>query len=144
MPPERSVDRNPTNQNLNPKPIMKDLQMPSDTTIPEIASNPHILRWIVILVLAALGYTVATVGLKLAADRSYGLAVALIIAGFALVIVTEIFLLRRADMTIVFVAIIGVETLMILAAGAMMGEVVDMRRILGAGCVVAGIALASS
>lgn len=123
---------------------MKARKMPTDSTISDIASDPHILRWIIILVLAALGYTVATVGMKLAADRSYGLAAVAIIAGFAVVIVTEIFLLRRADMTIVYVTIIGVETLMILAAGAMMGEVVDMRRILGAGCVVAGIALASS
>lgn len=118
--------------------------MPADSSLPEIASNPHILRWIVILVLAAFGYTVATVGLKLAADRSYALAAVLIVVGFALVIVTEIFLLRRSDMTIVYVTIIGIETIMILAAGAMLGEVVDMRRILGAGCVVAGIALVSS
>ncbi|WP_139257551.1 5-aminolevulinate synthase [Natronohydrobacter thiooxidans] len=118
--------------------------MPADTTLPEIASNPHILRWIVILILAAAGYTVATVGLKLAAERSYALASVLIFAGFLLVIVTQIFLLRRTDLTIVYVTIIGVETLMILAVGAMMGEVVDMRRILGAGCVVAGIALVSS
>ncbi|MFN7002453.1 MAG: 5-aminolevulinate synthase [Roseinatronobacter sp.] len=118
--------------------------MPAETTLPEIASNPHILRWIIIIVLAALGYTVATVGLKLAADRSYALATALILGGFVLVIVTEVFLMRRADMTIVYVTIIGVETLMILAAGAMMGEIVDMRRILGAGFVVAGLALASS
>lgn len=118
--------------------------MSPDATLSEITSNPHILRWIVVIMLAALGYTVATVGMKLAADRSYALAAALILSGFVLVIVTEIFLLRRADMTTVYVTIIGVETLMILAAGAMMGEVVDMRRILGAGCVVAGIALVSS
>lgn len=143
MSPERPPDRNLKDRDSLPGPIVKVLKMPADTTLPEIASNPHILRWIVILVLAALGYTVATVGLKLAADRSYSLAAVLIIAGFLLVIVTEVFLLRRADMTVVYVTIIGVETIMILAAGAMMGEVVDMRRILGAGCVVAGIALAS-
>lgn len=144
MSPERPPDRNLQDRDSLPRPIVKVLKMPADTTLPEIASNPHILRWIVILVLAALGYTVATVGLKLAADRSYSLAAVLIIAGFLLVIVTEVFLLRRADMTVVYVTIIGVETIMILAAGAMMGEVVDMRRILGAGCVVAGIALAST
>jgi len=144
MCPEKPPHHNQIPDHSFPKPFVKVLKMPADTTLPEIASNPHVLRWIVILILAALGYTVATVGMKLAADRSYALAAVLIIAGFALVIVTEIFLLRRADMTIVYVTIIGVETIMILAAGAMMGEVVDMRRILGAGCVVVGIALASS
>lgn len=118
--------------------------MPAESSLPEIASNPHILRWTFIVMLAALGYTVATVGLKLAADRSYSLAALLILGGFALVIVTEIFLMRRADMTLVYIVIIGVETLMILAAGAMMGEIFDWRRIVGACCVVAGIALASS
>lgn len=141
---DKTPYRNRKPDSLTPGPIVKVFEMPADTTLPEIASNPHILRWIVILVLAALGYTVATVGLKLAADRSYALAAVLIIAGFLLVVVTEVFLLRRADMTVVYVTIIGVETITILAAGAMMGEVVDMRRILGAGCVVAGIALASS
>jgi small multidrug resistance pump len=144
MMPEPPSARKPTDRNSNPQTIVKVLHMPADTTLPEIASNPHILRWIVILILAAAGCTVATVGLKLAADRSYALASVLIIAGFLLVIVTQIFLLRRTDLTIVYVTIIGVETLMILAVGAMMGEVVDMRRILGAGCVVAGIALVSS
>ncbi|MGY6548495.1 MAG: 5-aminolevulinate synthase [Roseinatronobacter sp.] len=118
--------------------------MPTETPLTDLASNPHILRWTVIIILAALGYTVATVGLKLAADRSYMLASGLIIAGFALVVVTEIFLMRRADMTLVYITIIGIETLMILAAGAYMGEIVDIRRILGAGLVVAGIALAST
>jgi hypothetical protein len=124
--------------------ILKGLHMPTDTTLPDLATNPHILRWAVVIMLAALGYTVATVGLKLAADRSYSLATVLIIAGFALVVVTEVFLLRRASMTLVYVTIIGAETLMILVAGAMMGEIIDFRRVMGACCVVVGIALAST
>ena len=94
--------------------------------------------------MAALGYTIATVGMKLAADRSYSLAAVLIIAGFVLVVVTEVFLLRRASMTVVYITIIGAETLMILVAGAMMGEIIDFRRVMGACCVVVGIALAST
>lgn len=124
--------------------ILKGLHMPADTTLPDLAANPHILRWAVVIMLAALGYTVATVGLKLAADRSYTLAAVLIMAGFALVVVTEVFLLRRASMTLVYITIIGAETLMILVAGAMMGEIIDFRRVMGACCVVVGIALASS
>ena len=123
---------------------MKVIQMSADSSLPEIASNPHIMRWLLIIMLAALGYTIATIGLKLAADRSYSLAAVLILGGFVLVIVTEIFLMRRADMTLVYIVIIGVETLMILAAGAMMGEVFDWRRIVGACCVVGGIVLAST
>ncbi|MFB9570721.1 hypothetical protein ACFFRS_27475, partial [Saccharopolyspora hordei] len=124
--------------------FLKGLHMPSDTTLPDLAANPHILRWTVVIILAALGYTIATVGMKLAADRSYSLAAVLIIAGFVLVVVTEVFLLRRASMTVVYITIIGAETLMILVAGAMMGEIIDFRRVMGACCVVVGIALAST
>ncbi len=118
--------------------------MPADNALHEIAANPHILRWIVIIVIAALGYTVATIGMKYAALNSYPIAMALIMAGFILATVAEVFLLRRGDLTVVYVTIIGVETLMILAAAAMLGEIVDLRRMMGAGCVVVGIALCSS
>lgn len=118
--------------------------MPVDSTLPEIASNSHILRWIGIIVIAALGYTVATVGMKFAALDSYPIALVLIVAGFILATVAEVFLLRRGDLTVVYVTIIGIETLMILGAAAMMGEIVDLRRLVGAGCVVVGIALCST
>lgn len=118
--------------------------MPADGTFNEIASNPHILRWIVIIVIAALGYTVATVGMKYAALDHYPIAAVLIVSGFVLATVAEVYLLRRGDLTVVYVTIIGIETLMILGAAAMLGEVVDLRRIVGAGCVVIGIALCST
>lgn len=118
--------------------------MPVYTAVSDLAASPHILRWIIIIILAALGYTIATVGLKLAADRSYSLAAVMIIGGFGLVVLTEVFLLRRASMTLVYITILGAETLMILVAGAMLGEIVDVRRVLGACCVVVGIALAST
>lgn len=118
--------------------------MPTDSTLPEIASNPHILRWIGIIVIAGFGYTVATVGMKFAALGSYPIGLVLIVAGFILATVAEVFLLRRGDLTVVYVTIIGIETLMILGAAALLGEIVDLRRMMGAACVVIGIALCSS
>ncbi|TVP73026.1 MAG: hypothetical protein EA339_04320 [Rhodobacteraceae bacterium] len=124
--------------------FLKGETMYSDSTLPEIAADPHILRWIGVIVIAALGYTVATIGMKFAALGSYPVAAALIVAGFVLATITEVFLLRRGDLSVVYVTIIGIETLMILAAAAYLGEIVDLRRMLGAGCVVVGIALCSS
>lgn len=123
---------------------LKGRHMPIDTTLPDVVGNTHILRWSAIILLAALGYTVATVGMKFAALGQYPVATALVVAGFVLATVTEIVLLRRGDLTVVYITIIGVETLMILTAAALFGEVVDLRRMIGAGCVVIGIALCSS
>lgn len=123
---------------------LKAPHMPADSSLQEIASNPHILRWIGIIVISALGYTVATIGMKFAAIDSYPTAIVLIVGGFFLATIAEVFLLRRGDLTVVYVTIIGVETLMILCAAAIMGEIIDLRRIVGAGCVVVGIALCST
>ena len=135
----------PQSSQLSTKPIsLKGHAMPTDNTFPEIVANPHILRWIIVIVVAALGYAVATVGMKFAALGDYPVATVLILGGFAIATVTEVFLLRRGDLTVVYVTIIGIETLMILGAAAWLGEVVDFRRMFGAGCVVVGIALAST
>uniref|UniRef100_UPI0025F4E1DD 5-aminolevulinate synthase n=1 Tax=Roseinatronobacter sp. TaxID=1945755 RepID=UPI0025F4E1DD len=84
------------------------------------------------------------VGMKFAALGSYPVGMVLILAGFILATVAEVFLLRRGDLTVVYVTIIGIETLMILGAAVMLGEIVDLRRMMGAGCVVVGIALCST
>lgn len=123
---------------------VKGPTVPEVNALPELAANAHILRWIVIIVIAAFGYTIATVGMKYAALDRYPVALVLILSGFVLATVAEVFLLRRGDLTVVYVTIIGVETLMILIAAAALGEVVDLRRMIGAGCVVIGIALCST
>lgn len=144
MPQDASRFRALRNLVLSLSHFKKAEQMPADNTLPEIASNPHILRWIGIIVIAAPGYTVATVGMKFAALGSYPVGMVLILAGFILATVAEVFLLRRGDLTVVYVTIIGIETLMILGAAVMLGEIVDLRRMMGAGCVVVGIALCST
>lgn len=118
--------------------------MPADPVLSEMTATPHILRWIFIIMIAALGYTVATIGMKFASLGVLSVGIALVVSGFLMATLAEVFLLRRGDLTVVYVTITGVETIMILIAGAMLGEIVDMRRIVGAGCVVVGIALCSS
>jgi len=118
--------------------------MPADPNLSEIAAQPFGLRWFIVITLAAVGYSIATVGLKLAAQDEYPLATVLILSGFTLATLTEIVLLRRGDLTLVYITIIGAETLMILIAAAVLGETIDLKHLLGAGCVVLGIALCST
>ena len=118
--------------------------MPTDTILPDLAAQPHVLSWIAIIALAGVGYTVATVGMKYAALGVMPVAAVLVVAGFLTATLAEVFLLRRADLAVVYVTITGVETLLVLAAASLWGETLDLRRVAGAACVVAGIALCSS
>ena len=99
------------------------------------------LPLLVLIVLSAGGYALATVGMKLALTASLPLAVLVIVTGFALAGVGEIVLLRQAPLSVVYLTIMGVETLLVLGYAAMIGEGLDLRGILGGGLVLAGLAL---
>jgi drug/metabolite transporter (DMT)-like permease len=101
-------------------------------------------RWLLLVVLSALGYAVATIGMKLASTQLTTLAVAIIVAGFVAASLAEIALLKKADLGIIYITIIGAETLMVLAFAALIGEGPDLRTLAGAGLVLAGIALVSA
>ena len=118
--------------------------MHSDPVLPDLVTQPHILSWIGIIALAGIGYTVATLGMKYAALGAIPVAAVLVVAGFLTATLAEVFLLRRAELAVVYVTITGVETLLVLAAASLWGEALDLRRVAGAACVVAGIALCSS
>ncbi len=117
--------------------------MSTQTAIAELSNQMSLLRWAPIIMLSAVGYTVATVGMKYAAFDRGSIALVLIISGFVLATAAEVFLLRRGDLSVVYITIMGAETLMILTVAAFFGEAINFQRVLGAGCVVAGIALCS-
>ena len=127
-----------------PSPFRKGPTMSTDSTLADLAAQPHILNWIAIIVLAGIGYTVATVGMKYAALGVMPVAAVLVVAGFLTATLAEVFLLKRGDLAVVYVTITGVETLLVLVAASLWGEALDLRRVAGAACVVAGIALCSS
>ena len=100
-------------------------------------------RYLLLVVVSALGYAIATIGMKLASTNVTGVAVAVIVAGFVAATLAEIVLLRKADLGVIYITIIGAETLMVLAFAALIGEGPDLRTLGGAGLVLAGIALIS-
>lgn len=98
-------------------------------------------RYLVLVVVAAFGYALATIGMKLASNNWTAVAVALIVLGFVAAALAEVVLLQKADLGVIYITIIGVETLMVLAFAAAIGEAPDLRTLAGAGLVVAGIGL---
>lgn len=88
---------------------------------------------------AALAYAVATAGIKMASTLVSPPALLLIGAGFTLATLAEIVLLRQASLGVIYIAIITVETLMVLTLAAMLGEGLTPRQMIGAGLVLAGI-----
>lgn len=97
-----------------------------------------------LIVVSALGYSVATIGMKVATTGVSMIALGLILAGFMAATLAEIVLLRNADLGVIYIMIIGVETLVVLSFAAFIGEGLSLRGMLGASFVLGGIALVSS
>lgn len=100
-------------------------------------------RFLILVVVSALGYAIATIGMKLASTSMAAVAMGVIVLGFVVATLAEISLLRNADLGVIYITIVGVETLMVLGFATLIGEGLDLRRVTGAGFVVAGIALVS-
>ena len=89
----------------------------------------------------AAGYALATVGMKLSAQGHMPAGLALAIAGFLAAFAAEILLMRRAELSVVYLAIIAAETLLVLGYASWIGEGLSLRQALGAGMVLAGLAV---
>lgn len=116
------------------------IPLPNDTAGTLSGIQP---RWLFLIVLSAVGYAVATIGMKLASTTVTAGALAIILAGFVAASLAEVALLRKAELGVIYITIVGVETLLVLAFAAMIGEGPNLRTLAGAGLVLAGIALVS-
>ncbi len=96
-----------------------------------------------LILVASLGYTAATVGMKMGSTSLTFAAVLLMAGGLFAAAAAEVIILKSADLGIVFITIIGIETLLVLTYAAMIGEGLDLRQLTGAGMVLAGIAVVS-
>ena len=92
-----------------------------------------------LVVLTAIGYSVATFGMKSAAMGGVSWWMALCLGGFALALAAEVSLLRRSDLPIVYISIIAAETLMVLGYGFWIGEGLTLKQCIGAALVMAGL-----
>lgn len=98
---------------------------------------------LLLIALSAIGYGIATLGLKMGSNNPGWMPMGIIILGFGLAILAEIEVLRRVDIGVAYISIIGLETLIVLSYAWVIGEALNLRQVGGAGMVVAGLAVLS-
>ena len=77
---------------------------------------------VALVLITALGYVGATIGMKGAAMGIVLPGVALAIAGFAVALAAEVTLMRQTTLSVVYILILGVETVAILGLAFWLGE----------------------
>ncbi|MBV2361015.1 5-aminolevulinate synthase [Thalassococcus sp. CAU 1522] len=92
-----------------------------------------------LILMTALGYAVATVGMKITATGQIWLGVGLCALGFFAAFLAEIVLLRRFDLALVYVVIIAAETALVLGYAFWIGEGFGLRQTFGATLVLLGL-----
>ncbi len=104
-----------------------------------IASKPLFL-----ILVCAIAYGLSAVALKQASEAP-GLALFLAVAAcFAVAAVAEIAVLRQLDLGLAYIAIIGMESVLVVTYAVMIGEGFGPREAVGAGLVLTGTALLSA
>jgi drug/metabolite transporter (DMT)-like permease len=95
-----------------------------------------------LIVLAAGGYALAAIAMKLMAQSgtTHAMLLALVVF-FVVIVLAEVQLLRHMDLSNVYIAIIAAETVMVLAYAVWAGETLTAREIAGGGMVIAGTIL---
>lgn len=101
------------------------------------------LKSAVLVLVAALGYSGATIGMKMASAAWGVAAVALLVFGFAAATFAEIILMRGIHLGVLYLIIIAVETLIVLSYAISIGEGLDPRQMVGAGFVLVGLVIVS-
>jgi small multidrug resistance pump len=96
---------------------------------------------LILMTLTAGGYAVATLGMKLASEQLNSLALALMTTGLVAAALAEINLLRNANLAIIYLGIISLETLLVLSFAAMIGDRLTLQQLSGAAFVLVGFAL---
>ncbi|MGZ9810400.1 5-aminolevulinate synthase [Pseudoroseicyclus sp. H15] len=98
--------------------------------------------WVLPLAIgAALAYALATAGMKLAAGGQVGFAYPLVIICLIAAAAIEITLLRQTELSVIYISIIALETIVVLGYAHVMGEPLSLRQLAGAGLVLGGLVI---
>jgi drug/metabolite transporter (DMT)-like permease len=92
-----------------------------------------------LILVAAIGYSIATIGMKMGSSALTGTAVLVMAIGLCAAILGEITALRHVNLGPIYIAIIGVESLIVLIYAWYIGEPMSLRQIGGASLVVMGL-----
>lgn len=94
-----------------------------------------------LILFAAIGYASATIGMKMGSVTMTGLAIAIMAFGLVGAVVCEIAILRSADLGRIYIAIIGIESLIVMLYAWYIGEALSLRQLGGASLVLGGLML---
>lgn len=97
--------------------------------------------WLILI--SAAGYGGAAIGMKLTSQTHAPWAIGLVVGGLAVAALTEIMLLRSASLSIIYLVIIGIETLLVLSVAWYLGDRLSGSQIAGCALVLVGVALVS-
>ncbi|MDA7428392.1 5-aminolevulinate synthase [Primorskyibacter aestuariivivens] len=97
----------------------------------------------ILALLAATGYGVATIGMKLASDGWSAGAMGLIMIGFVAATQAEIILMRSMTLSVLYFMIIALETLIVLSFAFSIGEGLTARESVGGVLILAGLLIVS-
>lgn len=109
-----------------------------------LTALPHPLLAPSLVVVTAMGYTVMTVGMKATSSGYLASGILLAVVGFGVAFLAEIVLMRRIDLSVIYIVIVAAETLLVLTYAAWIGEGLALRQLFGAVVVVTGLMLVTS
>lgn len=92
-----------------------------------------------IVIVAALGYALATIGMKLASGNWSFIALAFLLIGFFAATQSEVFLMRDIELGVLYLLIIAVETIVVLGYAWAIGEGLAPREAFGGVLILAGM-----
>lgn len=93
---------------------------------------------VVLIFLTAIGYAIATIGMKILSTSITPMGYVLLFSGILIFIFAEISLLRQSHLALAYIAIIAAETLLVVGYSTVIGEMLSLRQALGAGLVFVG------
>ncbi|MGA0539891.1 5-aminolevulinate synthase [Neotabrizicola sp. VNH66] len=96
---------------------------------------------LLLILVAAAGYSFATVGMKLGSATLSPAAIAIMATGFVMAAGAEVIILKNAHLGVIYIAIIGIETLAVLCYATAIGEGLGPKQLFGAGLVLGGMLL---
>lgn len=103
-----------------------------------IAVEHSLSKPVILLLLTALAYVVATIAMKAAATTLHTGTVLWLIVSLAAVGVLEVLVLQRVNLAAAYVTVLGIETLLVLGFATAIGEGLAPREMAGAALVLFG------
>jgi hypothetical protein len=94
-----------------------------------------------IMAIAASGYALATVGMKMASGGVTPLAISILTVGLLAAVLTETFLMRYIELEIIYIGIVVLETILVLAYASYIGGALSLTQMAGAMMALAGFAM---